>query len=242
MRIVSWFSCGAASAVATKKALDIYGKDNFIVACCVVANEHPDNERFLIDCEKWFGVPVLRLASTKYKDCWEVWEKNRYLSGIAGAKCTTEMKKIVRQNFQKITDKQIFGFTSEEAHRADRFKEQNPEVDLVTPLIDLGIDKNECFKIIQEAGIQLPEMYRLGYKNNNCIGCVKAQGAWYWNKIRKDFPDVFDRMAKLERSLNVCLVRYKGKRIKLDELPPDAGRKQSESDMECGLWCKEDSK
>lgn len=238
-RIVSWFSCGAASAVATKKAIEKYGKDNFIVASCVVANEHPDNERFLQDCEKWFGLPVLRLSSTKYKDCWEVWEKNRYLAGIKGAKCTTEMKKIVRQKFQKVTDVQIFGFTSDEKHRADRFRMQNPEVDLVTPLIDLGISKNDCFIEIQKAGIELPAMYKLGYNNNNCIGCVKG-GAGYWNKIRRDFPEVFERMAKLERSIGTKLLKHKGKRIHLDELPLDAGRKQREPSMECGLWCKDD--
>jgi hypothetical protein len=39
-RIVSWFSCGAASAVATKKTLLKYGAENVIVASCVVENEH----------------------------------------------------------------------------------------------------------------------------------------------------------------------------------------------------------
>lgn len=240
MRIVSWFSCGAASAVATKLALQKHGKENFIIASCVVANEHEDNERFLQDCEKWYGLEITRLRSDKYKDCWEVWEKTRYLAGINGARCTTEMKKIVRQKFQKISDLQIFGFTFEETHRAERFKEQNPEVNLVTPLIDERLTKKDCFKVIQEAGIELPMMYRLGYNNNNCIGCVKG-GAGYWNKIRKDFPDVFARMAKLERELGARLVKHKGKRVHLDELPPHAGRKQKEPDMECGLWCKDES-
>jgi hypothetical protein len=238
-RIVSWFSCGAASAVATKKAIEKYGKENLIIASCVVENEHEDNERFLIDCEKWFGLPVLRLRSTKYKDCWEVWEKKRYIAGIAGAPCTTEMKKVVRQNFQMASDIQIFGFTSEEKHRADRFIEQNPEVDLVTPLIDLNISKDDCFKIIKKAGIELPIMYKLGYNNNNCIGCPKG-GAGYWNKIRKDFPEVFARMAKLEKEVGAKLTKHKGKRVFLDDLPEDAGRKQKEPNMECGLWCKGD--
>lgn len=137
-RIVSWFSCGAASAVATKKAIKKYG-DQVIVASCVVENEHKDNERFLQDCEKWFGVPILRLRSDKFKDCWEVWEKTKYLVGVKGARCTTEMKKMVRQRFQKVSDVQIFGFTSEEKHRAERFISQNPEVNLETPLISLSL-------------------------------------------------------------------------------------------------------
>jgi len=236
-RIVSWFSCGAASAVATKKAIEIYGNE-LIPASCVVANEHVDNERFLKDCENWFGIPVLKLKSDKYADCWEVWEKRRYLVGPRGALCTTEMKKMVRQKFQKISDVQIFGFTSEEKHRADRFREQNPEVNLVTPLIDLGITKNDCFNIIKQAGIELPAMYKLGYRNNNCIGCVKASSVKYWLRTKHHFPEIFERMSKLERTLGRTIVKYKGKRIFLDQIPDDADDKQSELDFECGIWCK----
>jgi hypothetical protein len=236
-RIVSWFSCGAASAVATKKTIEKYGIDKVIVASCVVANEHADNERFLIDCEKWFGVPVLRLKSDKYADCWEVWEKTKYLVGVRGARCTVEMKKMVRQKFQKLSDVQIFGFTSEEKHRADRFIIQNPEVNLEVPLIDLNITKNDCFKIIQSAEIELPITYRLGYKNANCLGCVKG-GAKYWSAIRQDWPEVFDRMAKLERSLGRTILKLKGKRTYLDELPADYKASRSQLKMECGIWCK----
>ena len=55
-RIVCWFSCGAASAVATKIAIaENAGKLPLIVAYTEVIEEHPDNKRFLADCEKWFG-------------------------------------------------------------------------------------------------------------------------------------------------------------------------------------------
>lgn len=237
MRIVCWFSCGAASAVATKKTIEKYGKDNVIVACCVVENEHIDNERFLKDCEKWFGLSVLRLRSDKFKDCWEVWEKTRYLVGVRGARCTTEMKKMVRQKFQRLSDIQIFGFTADENHRVERFKTQNPEVNLEVPLIDHALTKDNCFRIVQDAGIELPITYRLGYKNANCIGCVKG-GAKYWSAIRQDFPDVFIRMAKLERELGRTILKLKGKRTYLDELPDDYKASRSQLKMECGIWCK----
>ena len=55
-RIIGWFSCGAASAVAVKltRALPVY---------CDTGAEHPDNIRFLADCERWFGLKVERLKS-----------------------------------------------------------------------------------------------------------------------------------------------------------------------------------
>lgn len=88
-------------------------------------------------------------------------------------------------------------------------------------------------------------MYRLGYKNNNCIGCVKGQ-AGYWNKIRVDFPERFAEMAMIERELGrtICKKEWKEngkrhlKRIFLDELPSDLGRYDAEPDISCGIICQ----
>lgn len=238
-RTVCWFSCGAASAVATKKAKEIYGHVHIVY--CDTGSEHEDNKRFLRDCEKWFGQEITILKSDKYSDAWDVFLKTRYLSGIKGARCTTELKKVLRNKYQEIDDRQVFGFDASENIRAERFKENNPEIILCTPLIDLGLTKKDCFVELERAGITLPMMYRLGYKNNNCIGCVKGQSG-YWNKIRKDFPDVFNRMAKIERQLGIAINKsYAGdgirKRIFLDELSPTAGKYESEPSIGCGVLC-----
>jgi 3'-phosphoadenosine 5'-phosphosulfate sulfotransferase (PAPS reductase)/FAD synthetase len=239
MRIVSWFSCGAASAVATKIALETYPQA--LIVYCDTGSEHPDNKRFLKDCENWFGKEIKILRSEKYKDTWDVFERTKYLSGVKGARCTTELKKVLRNEFQQVDDVQVFGFDATETKRASKFKDNNPEVILYTPLIDKNISKKECFKMLQDAGIKLPAMYLLGYKNNNCIGCVKGQSG-YWNKIRKDFPDVFERMAKIERKLNAAINKsYAGdgkrKRVFLDELDPTSGRYESEKSIGCGVLC-----
>ena len=68
-----------------------------------------------------------------------------------------------------------------------------------------------------------PLMYELGYPNNNCIGCVKG-GMGYWNRIRKDFPDVFESRAKLERAVGHSMLKDKNGPIYLDELDPNRGR------------------
>jgi hypothetical protein len=119
-RVVSWFSCGAASAVATKLALR--DSPDAVVAYCETGAEHPDNERFLADCERWF---------------------------------------------------------------------------------------------------KLPPLYALGFPNNNCIPCVKATSPAYWALMRKQFPEQFERMAKLSRELDVRLCRIDGERAFIDEIPAD---------------------
>lgn len=240
MRVVCWFSCGAASAVATKLALERYPTEEFVISYCDTGSEHEDNKRFMIDCEKWFGQEIIVLKNPKYEDTWSVFRKEKYLVGVRGARCTGELKKKPRFQFQKRDDLQVFGFDKDETGRAKRFTEQNPGVDVLFPLIDAGISKRECFDMIRNQGIEIPLMYRLGYKNNNCIGCVKG-GTGYWNKIRRDFPDVFERMSNMEQELNVaiCKTTVNGKRQRtfLKDLDPTLGRYEAEPSIGCGVIC-----
>lgn len=230
MRTVAWFSCGAASAVAAKLALQ--ENPEAVIARCVIGNEHPDNWRFARDVARWLDRPIVELASPRYPDAWAVWEQRRFLNGPHGALCTVELKKKVRQRFEQDGDIQIFGFTSEETSRASVFQANNFEIESRFPLIERGITKGECFEILKGVGIELPAMYRLGYANANCVGCVKG-GMGYWNKIRVDFPEVFERMAGLEETLSATVING----TTLRDLDPQAGRHTDLQLPECGLFC-----
>ena len=230
-RVLCWFSCGDASAVAAKFALNKYGNKCEIIYCDTFAYEHPDNKRFFTDIERWLDRSIKVLKSDRYKDIRDVFEKTKFLRNRQGARCTTELKKNVRKKYQQADDIHIFGFTIEEKHRVDRFYKENPDVIAEFPLVDNHITKSNCHNIIRNAGIALPAMYVLGFHNNNCIGCVKGQKG-YWNKIRIHFPDAFLYMAKLERELNFALCG-----IFLDELSPDAGNYKLEPEIECGVLC-----
>lgn len=251
-RIVSWFSCGAASAVATKLALEENKKgDNleFVIAYCEIIEEHPDNKRFLKDCEKWFGHEITVMGNDKYgRSIYKVFESVKFIKNPSGAPCTRLLKKEVRQKYQRPNDIQVFGYTVEEQKRVDNFIDRNNEVDLWSILIDMNLTKQDCMGILDKAGIDIPQMYKLGYKNNNCIGCVKG-GKGYWNKIREDFGDDFERMSKLEEKLGASInytdipkSRSKsGKNektlIPLRELDPEAGNYKAELSVECGIFC-----
>lgn len=247
MRIVSWFSCGAASAVATRMALDAAPKGvEFVIGYCEIKEEHPDNKRFLADCQEWFNHPITVMGNDAYgRSIYEVFRRTRYLKGPSGAACTRLLKKEVRKQFERPGDVQVFGFTAEEHKRLDDFIDSNPDVNVSAPLIEHNVSKQDCLALIARAGIALPVVYEMGYRNNNCIGCVKGE-AGYWNKIRVDFPDVFQRMSDMETHLGrtVCKREWteNGKRqlerIPLKELPPDLGRYSAEADIECGIVCE----
>lgn len=241
-RLVCWWSAGAASACAAALALRAWDGPKVVAYCASVEkSEHPDNARMLADCERWYGQSIERLYSDKYTDTWDVWARTRWLVGPAGARCTTELKKLVRRAFQQDGDTQVFGFTAEEVDRAANFEANNPEVSCWFPLIERGLRHDDCEALLSAQQIALPAMYLLGYRNNNCIGCVKG-GAGYWNKIRVDFPAVFSRMAALERELDVSILRRvvagQHERLFLDRLPPTMGRYKSEPAVECGVACE----
>lgn len=96
-RVIAWFSCGAASAVAAKLAIEKYGHERVCVAYCdMTLDEDPDNVRFRSDVSRWLDHPITMLASTRYASIEDVFEKRRYMSGPKGAICTVEMKKMPR--------------------------------------------------------------------------------------------------------------------------------------------------
>jgi len=247
-RIVSWFSCGAASAVATKLAIQSAGGREVVVAYCDTSKrEHSDNTRFLRDCEAWFGQEVLILGNDDYdRDPDVVFRKTRFLVGPSGARCTAELKRSVRLGFQKPDDIVVLGYTAEEYDRRHkRTADAEPLVRFWPILHENGLTKDDCLAMVERAGIELPAMYRLGYRNNNCIGCVKGQ-AGYWNKIRVDFPERFAEMAHIERELGRAICKREWtedgvrrlERIPLDRLPPDLGHYPSEPEIQCGIICQ----
>jgi hypothetical protein len=235
--IIGWFSCGITSAIACKLALDKYSKENVKLIYIEIDSAHPDNERFISDFEKWTDTKIIRRRCKKYKDQFEVVEKAKYVNGVGGAMCTKVLKKDVRYKVEKEFNftNQIFGFEFEkkEINRAIRFKEQYPQTNPIYPLIERKLTKEQCAWLLLDNKIELPAMYKLGFHNNNCIGCVKG-GMGYWNRIKKHFPEHFDRMAKGERIAKHSCIKSKF----LDELTDNDGRHEPPILPDCGTFCE----
>ena len=157
----------------------------------------------------------------------------------AGSPCTRALKKQVRTKFQRPDDLHVFGYTVEEEPRADKFIDANNEISTHWPLIDEQLTKGEVLAMVERAGIELPEMYKLGYEHNNCIGCVKG-GMGYWNKIRVDFPDEFKRMADFEKRKGYTVLQEPSTSVPifLHDLDPERGKLADEPRIECGIFCE----
>jgi hypothetical protein len=108
-----------------------------------------------------------------------------------------------------------------------------PQFGHIFPLVEKSISKEHAHEILRASGIKRPEMYDLGYPNNNCIGCVKG-GRGYWNQIRTDFPEVFWERSKMEREIGHSCING----IFLDELDPGDGRASKIILDDCGIFCQ----
>jgi hypothetical protein len=241
-RIVCQFSCGAASAVATKLALAEYSTTHDVqIVNAFLANEHEDSRRFLADCEAWFGRPVTELRDTKYgADIIEVFRRERYMKNQYGAPCTKLLKRRLLDTWKQPGDVMVFGYTAEEQDRLETFRERNPDRPVIAPLIDRGLGKEDCKAMVERAGIELPFMYRLGYDNANCIGCVKG-GEGFFRAIREDFPEQFEALCRVQDTLRPGSYLHRNRdtnvRFSLRDLG-DGPVRRNEKIPACSFFCE----
>lgn len=204
--VIAWFSGGITSAVTCKLCLDYWPKDSVRVVFMDTGNEDEDTYRFKADCERLWGITIETIRNEEYNNIDEVWDKYESLNVATGAICSTDLKRKVRETFQKKNTFSYgaFGYECEpkEIKRAKAMKINHPDAKPIFPLIWEMLTKPDCIKIIQDLGIEPPRSYKWGFQNNNCLktGCVQG-GIGYWQKMQKDFPDKFEKMAAREHRL-----------------------------------------
>lgn len=230
---VCWISAGVSSFVAGYLERDTIDKFIYID----IEDQHSDSIRFIDDCEKVLGKKIERLESP-YKSV-ENAIRAAHMIGNANTgfyPCTNWLKKRIRKEWEyehrayNIT--YVWGFDCHEERRAKTLVETMFKFGHCFPLIERQLTKQDVHGICTELGVKRPVMYDLGYNNNNCVGCVKG-GMGYWNKIRNDFPEVFESRSKLEREMGSSIL----KECYLDELDPKRGRMSDEIPIDCTIMC-----
>lgn len=202
--VIAWWSGGITSAVTCKLCIDWFGVENVRVVMIDTGNEDEDTYRFKRDFETWGGAKVEMIKSKEYDSIQDVWLTNLSLNISKGAVCSDRLKAKVRRDFQNKNSfsYQAFGFEIEETNRAKAMSLNHPDSKPIFPLIYSLLSKNNCIKMVEKAGITPPRTYQLGFNNNNCFktGCVQG-GIGYWQKMQREFPEKFDKMAALEHEL-----------------------------------------
>lgn len=205
-KIICWWSGGITSACACKITIDLFGKDRCRVVFIDTGNEDYDTYRFKMDCENWYGIGIETITGLgdKFNSIEEVWDNYTALNLAHGAPCSSELKRDVRVRWEKNNEYkyQVFGFDIDEPKRAKSMTLNYPKAKAIYPLLFHGLRKKDCIKIIQEATIEIPRMYALGFHNNNCAASLCVQGGiGYFQKAKEmggEWLDKFNLMAERE--------------------------------------------
>lgn len=235
---VAWLSAGVSSFIASYIIRDEIDEFYYIH----IDDQEEDSLRFINDCEKLLGKKIEKLQSPMYMCVNDACQSAGVfrMTRTGFAPCTNWLKKRVRHDQFEILHEHdeltyVWGFdcSARERARAERILETMPQYEHRFPLIEQNLTKQDAHAIAKSLGLKRPKMYDMGYNNNNCKGCIKG-GMGYWNKIRVDFPEVFESRAKLERKLGCSIL----KEYYLDELPPNAGNQTDEIMEDCSIFCE----
>lgn len=87
------------------------------------------------------------------------------------------------------------GFSTDEVHRVGRVTRDDQALDRpVFPLLDLGLSRRDCERLIEDAGLPVPP-------KSACWFCPFHRLAT-WRDRKRDRPELFDRAVTMERSIN----------------------------------------
>jgi hypothetical protein len=207
--VVGWWSGGVTSAVACSLCISWFGSENVRLVFIDTGNEDEDTYRFKVECEIWYGQSIETTRNDDFKSIEEVWYNSMSLNVANGVKCSQMLKRLVRERWEKNNNYsyQALGFTVDELKRAKGHLKNNPKSRPIFPLIMNLLSKPDCIDMVQKAknlflNISLPRTYSMGFQNNNCFktGCVQG-GIGYWQKMQREFPDKFNKMATVEHDL-----------------------------------------
>jgi inorganic pyrophosphatase len=93
--VVSWFSAGVSSFIATYLEKDNVDK----IIYTHIDDQHPDTMRFINECEKALGKEI-KILQSSYKTVNDVIRQFRFINSPYGAKCTDVLKKRVRKEWE----------------------------------------------------------------------------------------------------------------------------------------------
>jgi len=85
------------------------------------------------------------------------------------------------------------GISVDEIQRAGRGKEEFAQ-QRVYPLLDLGLDRIACMKVIKDAGLPVPP-------KSSCYFCPFHRPL-VWQELRRDEPELFNQAQQLEDHMN----------------------------------------
>jgi 3'-phosphoadenosine 5'-phosphosulfate sulfotransferase (PAPS reductase)/FAD synthetase len=164
--------------------------------------ELPEVYDFLGRLEGFLGVPIQRLNPERDFDFW-LREYRNFLPSVRTRWCTRQLKlKPFEDWIRPDLDAgvKIFSYVAiraDENHR-EGLTATHPNLQVVLPLRERGIDKDGVLELLEGAGIGLPEYYRWRSRSG-CTFCFFQQKI-EWVNLMRQHPDAFEEAKRYEKN------------------------------------------
>ena len=210
LKHVVMFSGGIGSWAAAKIVAQKHGTENLYLLFTDVkgknTSEHigedQDTYRFIEQAVNNIGGQYVYINSGK--DICEVFKESRFLGNSRLAKCSHELKqKPAREWIDANCDPDntiiYLGIDWTETHRLAAIVKNYLPFKVEAPLTEYPYyTKEQLIQMAQNAGIDTPRLYKLGFAHNNCGGgCVRA-GQGQFKHLLDTMPERFAEWEKQE--------------------------------------------
>ena len=188
-------------------ALAIYMRDrvpDMEYAFCDTGKELPETYEYLRIIEAFLGKPIARLNSEHSFDHWlEVY--SGFLPSANSRWCTRMLKLKPFEDF--VGDDTVYSYIGIRAdENRSGYISQKPNIMPVFPFKEDGITKADVFRILDEAGIGLPEYYKWRTRSG-CYFCFFQRKA-EWVGLLENHPDLFESAKGYEKTSTPSGERY----------------------------------
>lgn len=210
-RVIVALSGGIASAWCGEWALREFPKDKVILYFNDTKWEHKDLYRFLKDLEKFWKHEITYDSDGRSVE--DVFFDSNAIANDRMPFCSRILKAERLQKFYEHNDLIIFGIGIKEKHRAERIINVYKNVSETTgknvflrfPLIQNKVTEQEMKSWLKSINIEMPELYKLGFKHNNCSGgCVRAT-IKQWIHLYKVLPEIYSQREQAEENVREYL-------------------------------------
>ena len=165
---------------------------------CDTGSELPETYEYLDRLETALGKPIVRLNAERGFDHW-LWVYQGALPSPQMRWCTKSLK--IKPLEAWIGDMPTISYI---AIRADENREgyisHKPNITAVFPFKDAGVTKDDVMRILDDAGLGLPEYYSWRTRSG-CYFCFFQRKA-EWVGLADHHPDLFEQAVAYEDKVN----------------------------------------
>lgn len=165
---------------------------------CDTGAELPETYEYLARLETVLGKPIERLNAERGFEHW--FEVYRGMLPSPQVRWCTRLMKIAPLEAW-IGDEETTSYVAIRADESNRkgYISTKPNIRAVFPFVEEGIDQDGVMRILEEAGIGLPDYYSWRTRSG-CYFCFYQRKA-EWVGLAERHPDLFERAVAIERKV-----------------------------------------